>query len=126
MLGPNCIGVLNTNYQGVFTTPIPKLDPRGCDLVSSSGATAVFLLEAGMQMGLKFAGVYSVGNGAQVGVEDVRVEAGGLPRGEGVHPVADAVDGGRHHRDLVQPRIVRGRRQLGVLVEKAGVQISSA
>jgi acetyltransferase len=55
----------------VFTTPIPKLDPRGCDLVSSSGATAVFLLEAGMQMGLKFAGVYSVGNGAQVGVEDV-------------------------------------------------------
>jgi acetyltransferase len=55
----------------VFTTPIPKLDPRGCDLVSSSGATAVFLLEAGMQMGLNFAGVYSVGNAAQVGVEDV-------------------------------------------------------
>ena len=71
LLGPNCIGVLNSNYHGVFTTPIPKLDPRGCDLVSSSGATAVFLLEAGMQMGLKFAGVYSVGNGAQVGVEDV-------------------------------------------------------
>ncbi|MGD9264698.1 MAG: CoA-binding protein, partial [Lysobacterales bacterium] len=23
LLGPNCIGVLNTNYQGVFTTPIP-------------------------------------------------------------------------------------------------------
>ena len=39
--------------------------------MSSSGATAVFLLEAGMQMGLKFAGVYSVGNGAQVDVEDV-------------------------------------------------------
>ncbi|MGD9020448.1 MAG: acetate--CoA ligase family protein [Lysobacterales bacterium] len=71
LLGPNCIGLLNTNYHGVFTAPIPELDPQGCDLVSSSGATAVFLLEAGMRMGLKFAGVYSVGNGAQVSIEDV-------------------------------------------------------
>lgn len=71
LLGPNCIGVLNSNYNGVFTTPIPPLDPGGCDLVSSSGATAVFLMEAGMQMGLKFASVFSVGNGAQTRVEDV-------------------------------------------------------
>jgi acetyltransferase len=71
LLGPNCIGILNHNYRGVFTTPIPQLDSRGCDLISSSGATAVFLLEAGMLMGLKFANVFSVGNSAQVGVEDV-------------------------------------------------------
>ena len=40
LIGPNCIGVLTTNYNGVFTTPIPKLDPKGVDFVSGSGATA--------------------------------------------------------------------------------------
>lgn len=71
LIGPNCIGVLNTNYNGVFTSPIPSLDPRGCDLISSSGATAVFIMEAGIPLGLKFSSVFSVGNSAQVGVEDV-------------------------------------------------------
>jgi len=71
LIGPNCIGVLNANYQGVFTTPIPKLDPKGCDLISSSGATAVFIMEAGMPLGLTFNSVFSVGNSAQIGVEEV-------------------------------------------------------
>jgi len=71
LIGPNCIGILNNHYHGVFTSPIPPLDPKGCDLISSSGATAVFLLEAGMSLGLKFSSVYSVGNSAQTGVEDV-------------------------------------------------------
>jgi acetyltransferase len=71
LIGPNCIGVLNANYQGVFTTPIPKLDPFGCDLISSSGATAVFIMEAGMPLGLTFSSVFSVGNSAQIGVEEV-------------------------------------------------------
>jgi len=69
--GPNCIGIINQNYQGVFTTPIPKLDStNGCDFISSSGATAVFLMEAGMQVGLRFSSIYSVGNGKQISVED--------------------------------------------------------
>ncbi|MGA9573995.1 MAG: acetate--CoA ligase family protein [Lysobacterales bacterium] len=71
LIGPNCIGILNANYHGVFTTPIPPHDPKGCDLVSGSGATAVFLIEAGIPSGLKFANVFSVGNSAQIGVEDV-------------------------------------------------------
>ncbi len=71
LIGPNCIGILNGNYQGVFTTPIPKLNPKGCDLISSSGATAVFIMEAGMPLGLTFNSVFSVGNSAQVGVEEV-------------------------------------------------------
>jgi acyl-CoA synthetase (NDP forming) len=71
LIGPNCIGFLNANYHGVFTTPIPPYDPKGCDLVSSSGATAVFLIEAGIPSGLKFSNVYSVGNSAQIGVEEV-------------------------------------------------------
>jgi len=71
LIGPNCIGVLNKNYNGVFTQPIPTLHKQGCDLISGSGATAVFIMEAGIPLGVKFSNVYSVGNGAQVGVEDV-------------------------------------------------------
>jgi len=71
LIGPNCIGVLNDNYHGVFTTPIPKLSSKGCDLISSSGATAVFIMEAGMPVGLTFHSVFSVGNAAQIGVEEV-------------------------------------------------------
>ncbi len=29
LIGPNCIGVLTTNYNGVFTTPIPEIGFRG-------------------------------------------------------------------------------------------------
>ena len=71
LIGPNCIGFLNSNYNGVFTTPIPKLDPKGVDFASGSGATAVFIMEASMPKGLTFSSVYSVGNSAQLGVEDV-------------------------------------------------------
>jgi len=71
LIGPNCIGIVNGNYHGVFTTPIPPYDPKGCDLISSSGATAVFLIEAGIPSGLKFSNVFSVGNSAQIGVEEV-------------------------------------------------------
>jgi len=71
LIGPNCIGVINPNYMGVFTSPIPKLDPNGCYFISGSGATAVFIMEAGMPNGLTFSSVYSVGNSAQTGVEDV-------------------------------------------------------
>jgi acetate---CoA ligase (ADP-forming) len=71
LIGPNCIGVLTPHYQGVFTKPIPKLDPRGCDFISGSGATACFIMEAGIPNGLTFASVFSVGNSAQMGVEEV-------------------------------------------------------
>lgn len=71
LLGPNCIGLLNTNYSGVFTTPVPRLRPDGVDLVSGSGATAVFIMEAAIPNGLPFSSVYSVGNSTQTGVEDI-------------------------------------------------------
>lgn len=71
LIGPNCIGVLNQNYKGVFTTPIPEYSKNGCDLISGSGATALFIIEAGIPLGVKFANVFSVGNSAQIRVEDV-------------------------------------------------------
>ena len=71
LIGPNCIGLLNQHYNGVFTTPIPKLDSHGVDFISGSGATAVFIMESGIPKGLTFSSVYSVGNSAQMGVEEV-------------------------------------------------------
>ncbi len=71
LIGPNCIGFLNQNYHGVFTEPIPRLSAEGIDFISGSGATAVFILEAANTNGLPFSSVWSVGNSAQVGVEDV-------------------------------------------------------
>jgi len=71
LIGPNCIGVITPAYQGVFTLPIPGQDPGGCDFISGSGATAVFIMESGLQKGLRFNHVFSVGNSAQLGVEDV-------------------------------------------------------
>jgi len=71
LIGPNCIGVISPFYAGVFTSPVPVLDPRGIDFVSGSGATAVFIMEAGLKKGLRFASVFSVGNSAQIGVEEI-------------------------------------------------------
>jgi len=71
LIGPNCIGLLNRNHHSVFTLPIPKLHPSGADFVSGSGATAVFILESAVIKGLRFNSVWSIGNGKQIGIEDV-------------------------------------------------------
>lgn len=71
LIGPNCVGVMTPEYAGVFTKPIPHLAKGGVTLISGSGATIVFILEAAMRHGLTFNQVFSVGNCAQNGVEDV-------------------------------------------------------
>jgi acetate---CoA ligase (ADP-forming) len=71
LIGPNCIGVMTPQHASVFTSPVPPLTASGCDLISGSGATAVFIMESGIPKGLRFAHIFSVGNSAQTGVEDV-------------------------------------------------------
>ncbi len=71
LIGPNCIGVITPVYNGVFTVPVPRLSPKGCDFASGSGATAVFIIESSLPKGLTFSSVYSVGNSAQTGIEDI-------------------------------------------------------
>ena len=71
LIGPNCVGILTPHHHSIFTKPIPKLNPKGCDFISGSGATACFIMEAGIPNGLSFASVYSLGNSAQMGVEEV-------------------------------------------------------
>ena len=71
LIGPNCIGLMNSWHHSVFTKPIPTLHDKGVDFVSGSGATAVFILESAVMKGLPFNSVWSVGNGKQIGIEDV-------------------------------------------------------
>ncbi|MFN2395110.1 MAG: acetate--CoA ligase family protein, partial [Bacteroidales bacterium] len=71
LIGPNCVGILTPNHHSIFTYPIPRLEEQGCDFISGSGATACFIMEAGIPKGLTFANVFSVGNSAQMGVEEI-------------------------------------------------------
>lgn len=71
LIGPNCIGVISRFYNGIFTTPVPRLSNNGCDFVSGSGATAVFIFESAIPKGINFSSFYSVGNSAQTGVEEI-------------------------------------------------------
>ena len=71
LIGPNCIGLLTRHHHSVFTLPIPNLNQQGVDFISGSGATAVFILESAVIKGLQFNSVWSIGNGKQIGIEDV-------------------------------------------------------
>ena len=71
LIGPNCIGLLTRHHHSVFTLPIPQLNAKGVDFISGSGATAVFILESAVIKGLQFNSVWSIGNGKQIGIEDV-------------------------------------------------------
>ncbi|MCC7317687.1 MAG: acetate--CoA ligase family protein [Bacteroidales bacterium] len=71
LIGPNCTGILTPQHRSIFTLPLPQLNPKGCDFISGSGATACFIMEAGIPKGLQFANVFSVGNSAQLGIEEL-------------------------------------------------------
>lgn len=70
LIGPNCIGIITGTYAGVFTRPVTNLSPKGVDIISGSGATVVFIMEEAVKRGIAFSHVFSVGNSAQIGVED--------------------------------------------------------
>ncbi len=72
LIGPNCTGILTRDYAGIFAGPVPLLDAvHGCDFVSGSGATAAFVVEQGITQGLPFSQIITVGNSAQIGVEEI-------------------------------------------------------
>lgn len=71
LIGPNCTGILTPCHHSIFSTPIPEYDPQGCDFITGSGATGVFILEAAIPAGLRFANIFAVGNSAQLGVEEI-------------------------------------------------------
>ncbi|WP_165044098.1 acetate--CoA ligase family protein [Dysgonomonas sp. ZJ709] len=71
LIGPNCSGFINTHHQSIFTRPIPNLNNMGVDIISSSGGTITYIIESAMCLGLQFNSAWSIGNAAQVGIEDI-------------------------------------------------------
>jgi len=73
MVGPNCMGVINTapdvRLDATFS-PTPAL-PGPVAFASHSGALGVAVLEAAAEAGLGFSQFVSVGNSADVNVNDV-------------------------------------------------------
>ena len=75
LLGPNCIGVINTN-QGVAISAnealeTPTLQAGNISLLSQSGSLLGSLLSRGQSRGLRFAKMVSVGNEADLGVGEL-------------------------------------------------------
>ncbi|MBQ0006174.1 MAG: acetate--CoA ligase family protein [Alistipes sp.] len=71
LFGPNSTGLITPVYAGTFRKPIPELHPNGAILISASGSTIVYILETAQHLGLPVKSVFSVGNSAQNGVEDI-------------------------------------------------------
>jgi len=75
LLGPNCLGVINTN-RGVAISAnealeTPKLQKGHISLLSQSGSLLGSLLSRGQSRGLGFAKMVSVGNEADLGVGEL-------------------------------------------------------
>lgn len=111
LIGPNCVGILTPQHHSVFTRPIPKLNPKGCDFISGSGATACFIMEAGIPKGLQFANVYSVGNSAQLGVEEILKHMD-----ENFNPETDSMVKLLYFEDIDKPRMLL--KHASSLIEK--------
>jgi len=71
LIGPNCIGVITPYFDGTFCKPVPALKDRGVTLISGSGSSIVYLMETAHLLGISFSSIFSVGNSAQNGVEDI-------------------------------------------------------
>ncbi|MGO8719770.1 MAG: CoA-binding protein, partial [Acidobacteriaceae bacterium] len=71
MVGPNVVGIVSPAYCGKFAGILPQLKKCSIDVVSASGATIDYVMEQAELRGLKLESVFSMGNSAQLCVEDV-------------------------------------------------------
>lgn len=70
LMGPNCLGVLNTHHR-MNATFAPALPPTGrISLISQSGALCVAILDWAAQQRLGMAKVFSIGNKADLNETD--------------------------------------------------------
>ncbi len=121
LLGPNNIGLINENYAGIFTKPIPKITKNGVDFISASGATAVFTIEVAQQMGLTFSSLYSVGNSAQIGVEEVLEHLDHTYINGTSSPVKMLyIEGVKNPKKLLKHSLSLGRKGCSILALKSG------
>lgn len=122
LLGPNNIGMINEHYAGIFTRPLPIIEKRGVDFISASGATAVFTMEAAQQIGLRFSNIFTVGNSAQIGVEEVleHLDASYMP-GESSQVKMLYLEGIRNPSKLLKHTVSLRQKGCSIIALKSGV-----
>jgi len=85
LIGPNCLGVLNTNPAVRLDATFARSTPRatehgGVGLAAQSGALGVSVLDAAWQRGIGVSGFVSLGNKADVSGNDMLLYWAGDPR----------------------------------------------
>jgi acyl-CoA synthetase (NDP forming) len=70
LLGPNCLGIYTPRGKVTFTEIGPK-ETGHVGIVSQSGGLGTDILRRGMSRGLKFSGLITVGNCADLGPSDL-------------------------------------------------------
>ncbi len=118
MIGPNCMGVINTHpdvSMDATFAPTPPL-PGHVSLVTQSGALGVAILDHANTLGLGFAKFCSLGNKAQVSLNDLLQAWGGDPE---TQIVMAYIENFGNPKNFV--RIARGvTKKKPVLAVKAG------
>jgi acetyl coenzyme A synthetase (ADP forming)-like protein len=73
MVGPNCLGVLNTDSEfrlnGTFASRLPRTGPVG--FMSQSGGLGIAIIEAATRLGIGLSSFVSVGNKADLSGNDL-------------------------------------------------------
>ncbi len=70
LLGPNCLGIYTPRGKVTFTEISPR-EVGTVGVVSQSGGLGTDIIRRGMSRGLKFSGLVTVGNCADLGVNDM-------------------------------------------------------
>jgi acyl-CoA synthetase (NDP forming) len=70
LIGPNCLGAYSPRGGLTFTDRTPA-EPGGIGVVSQSGGLSVDIVLRGKSRGLRFSGLVSIGNGADIGTADL-------------------------------------------------------
>jgi acetyltransferase len=71
LLGPNCSGLLTYAHASKFTGFVPKMKPKGVDILSASGAMIDFLAEQAVRRGIPLRSFMTVGNAAQSNITEL-------------------------------------------------------
>ncbi|MSP67065.1 MAG: acyl-CoA synthetase [Alphaproteobacteria bacterium] len=112
LLGPNCNGAFSPRGRLTFIYR-GATDPGAVGIVSQSGGLGVDIIRRGQERGLRFTGVMTVGNSADLGPVDLLEFYLADPETRVIGMYLEGIAGGRRLFDLL--RWARGRKPVVIL-----------
>ena len=117
LLGPNCIGVINTNNR-LNTTFAKKAPPRGpISFVSQSGAICTSVIEYSMEEYMGFANFVSIGNKSDLEDSDIIEYYANDPATKCISIYMESAKDGRRFYNTLKKKVVPRKP---VVILKAG------